>query len=64
LDNPELTLEKRIQRRHILKEHVLKLGYTIPNDSTEHMLKILDNQKEMFEKRLTIKKMMRIKNAT
>jgi hypothetical protein len=64
LDNPELTLEHRIQRRHILKDHVLKLGYTIPVDSTEHMLTILDNNKDMFEKRLTIKKMIRIKNAT
>ena len=64
LDNPELTLEKRIQRRYHLKEHVLKLGYTIPVDSTEHMLTILDNNKDMFKKRLTIKKMMRIKNAT
>ena len=62
LDNPELTLEKRIQRRHILKDHVLKLGYTIPVDSTEHMLKILDNQKEMFATRRKIKKMIRIKN--
>ena len=64
LDNPELTLEKRIQRRYILKEHVLKLGYQIPVDSTEHMLTILDKNKDMFEKRLTIKKMIRIKNAT
>lgn len=63
-DNLELTLERRIQRRHILKDHVLKVGYTIPVDSTEHMLKILDNNKDMFEKRLTIKKMIRIKNAT
>jgi len=62
LDNPTLTLENRIQRRHILKEHVLKLGYTMPNDSTEHMLKILDNQKEMFATRRKIKKMIRIKN--
>jgi len=63
-DNPELTLEKRIQRRHILKDHVLKLGYTIPVDSTEHMLKILDDNKDMFENRLKIKKIMRIKNET
>jgi radical SAM superfamily enzyme YgiQ (UPF0313 family) len=64
MDNPELTLERRIQRCHILKEHVLKLGYTIPVDSTEHMLAILDKNREMFEKRLAIKKMIRIKNAT
>ena len=64
LDNPELTLERRIQRRYVLKDHVLKLGYTIPVDSAEHMLTILDNNKDMFEKRLAIKKMIRIKNAT
>jgi hypothetical protein len=62
-DNSELTLERRIQRRNILKDHVLNLGYTIPKDSTEHMLKILDNQKDMFKKRLDIKKMIRIKHA-
>ena len=64
LDNPELTLERRIQRRHILKDHVLKLGYTIPNDSAEHMLHILSDQKEMFETRRKIKKIIRIKNET
>ena len=61
-DNPELTLEKRIQRRHILKDHVLNLGYTIPTDSTEHMLKILGANKEMFSKRLQLKKMIRLRN--
>ena len=63
-DNATLTLERRIQRRNILKEHVLKLGYNISVDSADHMLKILETQKDMFEKRLTIKKMIRIKNAT
>lgn len=62
LDNEELTLEKRIQRRHMLKDHVLNLGFSIANDSTEHMLKILDDNKDLFEKRLKIKKMIRIKN--
>ena len=55
-DNEDLTLEKRIKRRHMLKDHVLNLGYTIPMDSSEHMLSILDNQQEMFNKRLKIKK--------
>lgn len=64
LDNPTLTLERRIQRRNILKEHVLNLGYSIPIDSTDHMLTILETQKEMFESRLKIKRMIKIKNAT
>jgi len=61
-DNPTLTLEKRIQRRHILKKHVLDLGYTIPVDSTEHMLTILDNNKDMFETRRKLKRMIQVKN--
>jgi radical SAM superfamily enzyme YgiQ (UPF0313 family) len=64
LDNPELTLENRIERRHKLKDHVLKLGYSIPDDSSEHMLQILSDQKDMFETRRKIKKMIRIKNET
>ena len=63
LDNPELTLTKRIERRYALHEHLLKLGYQIPNDSTEHMMQILIDNNEMFDKRLAIKKMIRIKNA-
>ena len=61
-DNKELSLEKRIQRRSTLKNHVLNLGYTIPTDSTEHMLQILDANKEMFSNRLKIKKMIRLRN--
>jgi radical SAM superfamily enzyme YgiQ (UPF0313 family) len=61
LDNPELTLERRLQRRTELKQHVVNLGYQLPNDSTEHMIKILDNNLEMFNKRLNIKKMIRLK---
>jgi radical SAM superfamily enzyme YgiQ (UPF0313 family) len=64
LDNEDLTLKRRIERRHILKDHVLKLGYKIPIDSTEHMLKILDNQQDMFNTRLKIKKMIRLRNGT
>jgi radical SAM superfamily enzyme YgiQ (UPF0313 family) len=63
-NNQSLTLEKRIQRRGVLKDHVLNLGYKIPVDSSEHMLKILDNQKNMFNKRLEIKKMVRLRNET
>jgi radical SAM superfamily enzyme YgiQ (UPF0313 family) len=63
LNNPELTLEKRIQRRHTLKDHVLKLGFAAFNDS-EHMMEILDDKLEMFNKRTEIKKMIRLKNVT
>jgi radical SAM superfamily enzyme YgiQ (UPF0313 family) len=63
-DNQSLTLEKRIQRRGVLKDHVLNLGYKIPVDSADHMLKILDDQKDMFNKRLNIKKMIRLRNKT
>jgi hypothetical protein len=62
LDNPELTLTRRIQRRQYLKEHVLKLGYHVQEDS-DHMMQILDHNKEMFDNRLAIKKKIRIKNA-
>jgi radical SAM superfamily enzyme YgiQ (UPF0313 family) len=61
LDNPDLTLERRLQRRNELKQHVVDLGYQLPNDSTEHMIKILDNNLEMFNKRRDIKKMIRLK---
>jgi radical SAM superfamily enzyme YgiQ (UPF0313 family) len=63
-DNQSLTLEKRIQRRGILKDHVLNLGYKIPVDSAEHILKFLDDKKNMFNKRLEIKKMIRLRNET
>jgi radical SAM superfamily enzyme YgiQ (UPF0313 family) len=63
LDNPELTLTKRIERADVLHKHLLKLGYRVPKGSNEHMMQILNNNKEMFDKRLMIKKMIRLKNA-
>ena len=63
LDNPDLTLEKRLQRRDQLKEHLVSCGYRL-QDNTEHMMKILNKNLEMFNKRNTIKKMMRLKNGT
>jgi radical SAM superfamily enzyme YgiQ (UPF0313 family) len=63
LDNPELTLSKRIQRRQALHEHLLKLRYNVPKDSTEHMMQILKDNLEIFDKRLAIKKLIRIENA-
>jgi radical SAM superfamily enzyme YgiQ (UPF0313 family) len=64
LDNQDLTLEKRLQRRTILKDHLDKLGYRLSRDTSEHMLQILDENKALFQTRLHIKKMLRIRNAT
>jgi len=64
LDNQDLTLEKRLQRRAILKDHLEKLGYKLSKDTSEHMLKIFDEKKSLFQTRLHIKKMLRIRNAS
>lgn len=60
-DNPELTLEKRLQRREILKDHVEKLNYRLSRDGSEHMIKLLEERKEMFDSRIKLKKMIRLK---
>lgn len=60
-DNPDLTLDKRLERRQQLRQHVLDLGYHLNQDSTEHMLQILNKNKEMFQKRIELKKILRIK---
>jgi radical SAM superfamily enzyme YgiQ (UPF0313 family) len=61
LDNPELTLPKRLQRRQQLFDHLTALGYSNPKDPTEHAVKILEKNQEMFEKRLTVKRLYRIR---
>jgi len=63
LDNPDLTLEKRLQRREKLKEHLISLGYKL-QDNTEHMMKILNENLENFNQRTAVKKMMRLKNGS
>ena len=62
LDNPDLTLEKRIQRREILKQHLVDNGYLV--DGTEHMMKTLSNNVDMFNQRLKLKRMIRMKNES
>lgn len=64
LNNPELTLERRLQRRQELHDHLTKLGHNIITDSTEHMMKILYNNLEMFNQRSKIQKMIHLKNIT
>jgi radical SAM superfamily enzyme YgiQ (UPF0313 family) len=61
-DNLDLTLEKRLHRRTMLKQHLESLGYAI-SDSTEHVLKILDSNREMFKKRHELKRLIKIKQA-
>lgn len=61
-DNPTLTLERRIQRRTQLYEHLINLGYILKDDGTKHVLKVLENNLDMFNKRLKLKKMIKIKN--
>jgi len=61
LDNPDLTLEKRLQRRSVLKNYLLEKGYQLKFDSTEHMLKLLEQNKDKFEKRLQIRKKIKFK---
>lgn len=65
LDNLDLTLDKRLQRRQTLKLHLQNLGYFNGNysDSGENMLKTLETQMPVFQKRLLVKKMIKIKNA-
>ena len=62
LNNPELTLERRLERQRILQKHIIDLGYTVMSDNPEHMMKILYNNLEMFNQRLSIKKMIKLKN--
>jgi len=64
LDNQELTLEKRLQRRIILKDHLEKLGYQLHLDTSEYLVKMFDEKKSLFQSRLHIKKILRIRNAT
>lgn len=62
LDNPKLNFDERLNRIKILKNHLLELGYKMPYDSSGHMLDVLNKQREMFNKRTQIKKLIRIKN--
>jgi len=59
-DNPGLILEKRLQRRAVLKQHVESLGYTT-NESSNHVIQLLENNREMFEKRHELKRLIKIK---
>ena len=59
-DNLGLTLEKRLQRRAVLKQHIESLGYAT-NESSNHVIQVLDNNREMFKKRHELKRLIKIK---
>jgi radical SAM superfamily enzyme YgiQ (UPF0313 family) len=61
LNNPTLSLKERIHRRNLAREYALSLGYHLEQDSSEHILKILENNIPKFETRNKIKRMIRIK---
>lgn len=56
LDNPDLTLETRLARRQQAIEHARNLGYQFSTSAAEHMLKIIENNIGMFNKRNLVKK--------
>jgi len=56
LDNPDLTLETRLARRQQAIAHAQHLGYQFTTSAAEHMLKIIENNMDMFNKRNLIKK--------
>ena len=60
-DNPTLDLKERIRRRNYTKEYALSLGYQLEQDTSEHMLQILENNISNFEKRNKIKKIINLK---
>ena len=61
LDNPDLTLAERINRRNSAKEHVQALGYKLDEDDSLNMLHILYNNIPVFEKRNKVKNIIKIK---
>jgi radical SAM superfamily enzyme YgiQ (UPF0313 family) len=63
LDNLELTLEERLRRHDILKQHLVELDYSVSAEY-EPTVKMIEKNKDMLQKRLEIKKKFRLKNVT
>lgn len=60
LDNPELTIEERIRRRNYAAEYAKKLGYKF-SDHTETIIKMIEQQIPIFNKRNKLKRLIEIK---
>lgn len=63
LDNSDLTVKKRLDRRTIAKQHVISLGYNLEDDANMHILDIIEKQIPLFEMRNKIKKMIKIQQT-
>lgn len=63
LDNISLTLTERLLRIKRLKKHLKEQGYYF-NDDGDNIIKIIENNLPIFEKRNNIKKMIQIKKDT
>ena len=59
LDNPNLTIKERLYRQNKAKEFAEMLGYPVSNMNT-HILKIIEKNIPLFEKRNKIKKLIKI----
>ena len=60
-NNPTLDLVERIRRRNHAKQHAISLGYHLAQDTSEHVLQLLENNIPKFDKRNKIKKLIQIK---
>jgi radical SAM superfamily enzyme YgiQ (UPF0313 family) len=61
-NNPTLDLAERIRRRNYAREYAVSLGYQLDQDTSEHILKLLEDKLPTFDKRNKLKKLIRIKN--
>lgn len=59
-DNPDLTIKERLRRLKIATEYVMSLGYKA-SDGNSGLIKIIEDQIPIFEKRNKIKKIIEIK---
>jgi len=60
-DNPTCTLEKRIERRMRLRDHLIKLNYPLLDDSGDEVFEVIKTNLPALNTRTKIKKMIRIK---
>lgn len=61
LNNKDLSIDVRLQRRERLQQHLQLLGFKV-KDFNHQILEILESKLPIFKKRLEIKKLIRIKN--
>ena len=62
-DNPNLDLMERIRRRNYAREYAISVGYCLDQDTSEHVLQLLETKIPIFNKRNKIKKLIRVKQV-